>query len=76
VEVGLGILLLALFLALYWVPAGTNWAYRPHWWVWPVLGILFFGLLLVDARRRRRRRNEEMEELHEDLEEQRREPEP
>ena len=53
-EAGLALLLFALFVMLYLVPAG-NATFEPKWWAWPVLAGLFFGILLLDQRRRKGR---------------------
>ena len=53
-EALLALLLVALFLGLYFVPAGEP-MFEPEWWAWPVLGGLFFGILLLDQWRRKRR---------------------
>ncbi|HET7322431.1 MAG TPA: hypothetical protein VFI96_08065 [Longimicrobiaceae bacterium] len=69
-EVGLGVVLIILFLALYWVPAGDDAAFVPAWWAWPLLAILFFSLLWLDVRRRRTRRTTALhEEIREEAEE-------
>ena len=54
VEAGLVLLLFALFIGLYFVPAGRG-QLVPEWWVWPVLGSLFFGILLLERWRRKHR---------------------
>ena len=53
-EAVLALLLFALFVMLYFVPAGTA-RFQPAWWAWPVLAGLFFGILLLDQWRRKRR---------------------
>ena len=53
-EAVLALLLIALFLGLYFVPAGKP-TFEPEWWAWPVLAGLFFGILLLDQWRRKRR---------------------
>ena len=53
-EAALALLLFALFMALYFVPAGEA-TFQPAWWAWPVLAGLFFGILLLDQWRRKRR---------------------
>jgi type VI protein secretion system component VasK len=50
-EVGLVLLLLGLFIALYWVPSGDA-SFVADWWVFPLLGGLFFGILLLEGWRR------------------------
>ena len=52
-EALLALLLVALFLLLYFVPAGEP-TFEPVWWAWPVLAGLFFGILLLDRWRRKR----------------------
>lgn len=52
-EVGLVLLLLGLFIALYWVPSSDE-TFVADWWVFPLLGALFFGILLLEGWRRRR----------------------
>ena len=53
-EAVLALLLFALFVMLYVVPAGDA-TLEPRWWAWPVLAVLFFGILLLDQWRRKRR---------------------
>ncbi|MBW3628832.1 MAG: hypothetical protein KY464_05995 [Gemmatimonadetes bacterium] len=53
-EAVLVLLFFALFIMLYFVPAGGN-TFRPEWWAWPVLVGLFFGILALDQWRRKRR---------------------
>ena len=53
-EALLALLLFALFMLLYFVPAGEA-TFEPAWWAWPVLAGLFFGILLLDQWRRKRR---------------------
>jgi peptidoglycan/LPS O-acetylase OafA/YrhL len=53
-EALLALILFALFLLLYFVPAGEA-TFEPAWWAWPVLAGLFFGILLLDQWRRKRR---------------------
>ena len=52
-EAVLTLLLIALFMLLYFVPAGQA-TFEPAWWAWPVLAGLFFGILLLDRWRRKR----------------------
>lgn len=54
VEVVLGLVLLALFVILYLIPAESAFAVR-RWWSAPVLVGLFFVILALDARRRKQR---------------------
>jgi hypothetical protein len=51
-EAGLVILLLALFVILFLLPAAAA-PFRPHWFAAPVLVAGFFGLLVLDRKRRR-----------------------
>ena len=60
-EIALALLLLGLFLALYWVPSSEP-GFVPPLWVWPLLVVLFFGILLLEYRRRRRTVRTRMEE--------------
>lgn len=53
-EAVLALLFFALFIMLYFVPAGGG-TFRPRWWAWPVLAGLFFGILALDQWRRKRR---------------------
>jgi hypothetical protein len=53
-EAVLALLLFALFVMLYVVPAGDS-ALEPEWWTWPLLAGLFFGILLLEQWRRKRR---------------------
>ena len=53
-EALLALVLIALFMALYFVPAGQA-TFEPRWWAWPLLAGLFFGILLLDQWRRKRR---------------------
>ena len=53
-EALLALVLVALFMVLYFVPASDP-PFEPEWWAWPVLGGLFFGILLLDQWRRKRR---------------------
>jgi lipopolysaccharide export LptBFGC system permease protein LptF len=54
VEAVLVLLLFALFIMLYFVPAGGG-TLEPRWWAWPVLALLFFGILGLEHWRRKRR---------------------
>ncbi len=51
-EAGLVIVLLALFVVLFLLPAAAA-PFRPHWFAAPVLVAGFFGLLVLDRKRRR-----------------------
>ena len=53
-EALLALVLVALFLVLYFVPASDP-PFEPEWWAWPVLAALLFGILALDRWRRRRR---------------------
>ena len=53
-EAVLTLLFFALFVMLYFVPAGGS-TFRPRWWAWPVLVGLFFGILSLEQWRRKRR---------------------
>ena len=53
VEAVLVLVLFALFIVLYFVPAGGG-MLEPRWWAWPLLALLFFGILLLDHWRRKR----------------------
>lgn len=53
-EAVLVLVLLALFLILYFVPAGEG-TFEPAWWAWPLLAALFFGILGLEQWRRKRR---------------------
>ena len=53
-EALLALILFALFMVLYFVPAGEA-TFEPAWWAWPVLAGLFFGILVLDQWRRKRR---------------------
>lgn len=58
VEAALALLLFALFVFLFLVPAARP-PFDPEWWTWPLVGTVFFGLLGVDALRRKRGRSRE-----------------
>ena len=51
-EVGIVIILLALFIVLFLLPA-ANAPFHPYWFSAPVLAAGFFGVLLLDRKRRR-----------------------
>jgi peptidoglycan/LPS O-acetylase OafA/YrhL len=53
-EALLTLVLVALFMVLYFVPASDP-TFEPEWWAWPVLAGLFFGILALDRWRRKRR---------------------
>lgn len=59
VEVVLVLALFVLFLVLYLVPAGSG-ALVPAWWAWPVLAVVFFGILVLERWRRKRRDRAEL----------------
>jgi len=58
-EAGLTLLLFALFIILYFQPAGTG-DVVPEWWTAPLLGALFFTILLLERWRRKRRGKSEL----------------
>jgi hypothetical protein len=51
-EAGLVIVLVALFVLLFLLPAAAA-PFRPHWFAAPILIAGFFGLLFLDRKRRR-----------------------
>jgi len=53
VEAALVLILFALFVYFFLVPAASA-PYDPAWWTWLVLGALFFAVIALDAARRRR----------------------
>lgn len=59
IEVALVIALFVLFLLLYLVPAGSG-VLVPAWWAWPVLAVVFFGILVLERWRRKRRDRAEL----------------
>lgn len=59
-EIGLGVLLLALALFLFWIPASRA-PFVPQWWSVPLLAGLFFGII---ALHRWRKREDRRETLH------------
>jgi hypothetical protein len=62
IEIGLGLLLFALTVALFLIPAARE-PFLPRWWSWPVLASLFFGIVALDHWRRRQGRNAELREV-------------
>jgi hypothetical protein len=54
VEVALVLLLFALAVGLYIIPAEQPAAFLPDWWAGIVLAILFFSIVVLHALRRRR----------------------
>jgi uncharacterized integral membrane protein len=44
IEVGLILALIVLAIFIYWRPAADG-ALSPPWWHWPLLAILFFGVV-------------------------------
>lgn len=57
-EAALALLLFALFVYLFLVPVARP-PFAPDWWTWPLLALVFFALVGVDALRRKRRRDRE-----------------
>ena len=55
VEAALALLLFGLFVYLYLLPAARP-PFDPAWWTWPLLGVLFFTLVGLDAWRRKKDR--------------------
>ncbi len=60
-ELVLGVLLFALAIFLYWIPAARE-PFIPRWWSLPVLAGLFFGLLWLHRWRRQNRTMEARQE--------------
>jgi hypothetical protein len=61
VEVVLVLLLFALFLVWYLVPAAVP-PFLPYWWAWPVIAVVLFTLLGLETHRRRQRKRAAVEE--------------
>jgi hypothetical protein len=53
-EALLVLVLIGLSIYFYIVPAGEGRLF-PDWWTWPILGVLFFGILFIERWRRKRR---------------------
>lgn len=66
-EVGLLLVLIALFLVLFFRPAAQQ-PFRPYWFSGPLLAAGLFGLLLLDRRRKRRRERAELREVLDEAE--------
>jgi protein-S-isoprenylcysteine O-methyltransferase Ste14 len=61
-EVGMVLVLFALAVFLFWLPAESQTS-NPSWWTWILFAILFFGVLLLDVYRRRTRTRSEIRNL-------------
>lgn len=57
VEAAMVLVLFALFVFLFLLPAGRP-PFLPEWWSWLLVGTVFFGTLGLDAWRRKRGRRE------------------
>jgi membrane protein implicated in regulation of membrane protease activity len=55
VEAALVLILFALFVFLFLLPAGRP-PFVPRWWTWLLVGSAFFGVVGLDAWRRKRGR--------------------
>lgn len=53
-EIVLVLVLFALAVALYWIPAAVL-PFTPGWWTWLLLGGVLVAILLLERGRRRRR---------------------
>ena len=63
-ETGLVLVLLALFIVLFLLPASRQ-PFRPHWFAGPILAIGLFGVLFLDRWRRRGRNRRIIRQLAE-----------
>lgn len=54
-EAGLVLVLFALFVFLFLLPSARP-PFTPGWWNWPLVALVFFALVGVDAFRRKRGR--------------------